>query len=438
MWKKNIDNVIKVQKEGSKLFDDSGGQVLYEYATGVGKSKQAIDNILKDNEWWVILCWETAHIENWKNEFKQWNQGHLVEGDKMRVHLICYASLKNYFAKVDSNYKINIVCDEAHHMFSPTFFPYVVRHAKKLQMLTATLPVEFTISMQNHPRLSKVARKVVSLNQAIKMNILPSPAIYIVPISFNSLDRNQTIHITRGVKDKWQKQTEIHVNYSEFKKYMKQNPLNMIVHCTESELMQYHNNQVDFYRLRYMHGKEFYIENQMKQAGMKRKRFIAEVKTTKAKKFIDEFIKDSRSIIFCGSVEQAIELGSDCSVHSHNTAKVNKQRIEDFQSGKTSRLYTNRMLREGMNLKNIEKAVIIQLDNKNLAFVQMAGRAMRSDFPELFIFHAPLSQDDKYLNNSLKGINKDFIKSIDAYGEVQAPASNDEKDLSNLIMLGLK
>lgn len=424
-WKRDINAIIELHREGSKAYDKHNGRILYQYATGSGKSKQAIDNILKDKEWWVILCWEVAHINNWKEEFKKWKAEHLIEGDTMRVHIICYAAMRQYFSTVDSTYKINMVCDEAHHAFSETYFPYVERHAKKLQMLTATMPQDQLQRMRFHPTLKDMGHQILTLNQAIKRNILPTPGIFLVSVTFDSMSRNKLLHIHKGARVKWEKMSQIQVSYPNYRKYMKQTPLNMMVYCTEAELMEYHNNQVEYFKQQYFTSKDKFRETQMKLAGANRKRFIAEVKTEKAREFIEKFVGDSRAIIFCGSVDQAESLGGDNVMSSRMTTKQNREKLAEFQDGKINRLYTNRMLREGMNLSGIEKAVIIQLDNKNLAFVQMAGRALRSDFPELFIFHAPLTQDDKYLQNSLKGINREFVKSIEQYGkeeEQEAPA----------------
>lgn len=416
-WKKNIDNLIKIHKEGSELFDKSDGQVLYEYATGSGKSKQAIDNIAKDSDYWLILCAETAHINNWLEEFKKWDMEHLLK----RTQLICYASVANYFSTVGKDYKINIVADEAHHMFSPTYYPVVVQHAAKLQMLTATLPMESKARMQMSPRLSIIQKKVLSLTQAIRLDILPTPGIFIVPASFDSYNRNIEVTITKGARAKWEKMAPVYVNYNEFRRYMKQTPLHLIVRCTESEAMSYHNGQCDYYKQMYFSQRQPYQENQMKLAGSRRKRFIANIKTTMAKQFIEQYVDKKRAIIFCGSIEQADELGGDLAIHSKVSKKIQNERIKAFQDRKVDRIYTNRMLREGMNLESIEVAVVIQLDNKNLAFVQMAGRAMRSNFPELFIFNAPNTQDDKYLENSLVGIPREFIKTISEYGVKSEP-----------------
>lgn len=431
-WKKDIEAIKKLHTHGSKVFRENNGKVLYEYATGSGKSKQAIDNIVESNEKWLIVCWETAHVQNWIDEFHKWNQSKLIINNV--VEIICYASLKSYFLKRESSYKVNMVCDEAHHMFSDTYFPYIVGRAKKLQMLTATLPAESKLRMQHHPVLKDVKAVTLSLSKAISLNILPAPGIYIIPISFDSTTRDRKIHIHKGAKVKWEKMPPINVTYDKYRMHMKTTPLNMFVLCTESEAMEYYNNQCNYYQQRFMSSKDQYLNNLWKQSGMQRKNYISDVKTSRAEVFIEEYVGDSRAIIFCGSVEQAIHLGGTLSVHSRNTAKVNRERIAKFQNGETNRLYTNKMLREGMNLANIEKAVIIQLDNKNLAFVQMAGRALRSNFPELFIFHAPLTQDDKYLKNSLAGINKEFVKNIKYYKNPELEGKENE---INQVLLGL-
>jgi superfamily II DNA or RNA helicase len=275
-------------------------------------------------------------------------------------------------------------------------------------MLTATLPFDLKLILKKD--LPEVKRVVYSLSDAIRDSVLPEPSIYKVPIGFDNSRRTEELILTKGGRDKIASIPQTTLEYGKHFDIMKRFAVyNMKVMCTPLEKLNHYNKNIDYLKQRFITTRLDYVKNQWVRMGSVRKKFIAESKTQFTKKLIKS-LGDKRMIVFCGSVDQAIELGGDLAVHSKTTAKKNKERIELFQSGKTSILFTNKMLTEGMNLKNIEVVIIVQLDNKNLTFVQKAGRGMRADFPLLFILVVPNSQDEKYFDTSIKGMNQDFIK----------------------------
>ena len=70
------------------------------------------------------------------------------------------------------------------------------------------------------------------------------------------------------------------------------------------------------------------------------------------------------------------------------------------------------MLQEGMNLKDIEAGIIVQLDGEERAFIQKFGRTLRADSPEQYIIYFRATRDEEYLNNALENIDKKYIKEI--------------------------
>ena len=59
------------------------------------------------------------------------------------------------------------------------------------------------------------------------------------------------------------------------------------------------------------------------------------------------------------------------------------------------------MLKEGMNLKNIEVGINVQLDNVERYFAQSHGRVLRSSFPEHYILFVENTQDETYVSTAL-------------------------------------
>ena len=91
--------------------------------------------------------------------------------------------------------------------------------------------------------------------------------------------------------------------------------------------------------------------------------------------------------------------------------------VTRFNNGETNSLYAVGMLTEGMNLKDIEKGMIIQLDGQERGFIQKLGRILRSEEPEIYILYFSQTRDEEYLKKAIEGINKEYINEIN-YDEI--------------------
>ena len=88
---------------------------------------------------------------------------------------------------------------------------------------------------------------------------------------------------------------------------------------------------------------------------------------------------------------------------------MNQAIIDSFNEKKIQRLYAVGMATEGLNLKDIEVGVIVQLDGKERLFVQKFGRSLRAEDPVAYIFYYKDTQDEIYLKNALENIDNKFI-----------------------------
>ena len=71
------------------------------------------------------------------------------------------------------------------------------------------------------------------------------------------------------------------------------------------------------------------------------------------------------------------------------------------------------MLKEGMNLNNIEVGIICQLDNSLRYFSQTHGRILRSELPEQYVLYVKNTQDEVYVTTALDGFNMDYVKFVE-------------------------
>ena len=155
--------------------------VALELATGVGKSKIALDissQYHNTNTTSVFKCLivvaELAHIANWEQEAIQWGYKSLWDN---YITVVTYASLKKH---IDQKYSI-IILDEAHHIGSDIRLDILENiQFDKMLLLSATLG--FTLKQALTAVLkSPIETLSVTLQQAIDGDLLPTPKIILIP-----------------------------------------------------------------------------------------------------------------------------------------------------------------------------------------------------------------------------------------------------------------
>lgn len=340
----------KIQDNAIKL-SESYPSLLLSFATGSGKSLAAIKIIERNSkEDWYILCKETNHIGNWLKEFITHKKEHLLN----KVKIFCYDSLHKYIGT-----KANLVLDEGH-----AITPLRLKQIKQIET-NKVIILSATVEEDKKELLRQITGSLkeynISISEAIKKGLLPSPKVYIVDVILNEKERKEYIKL---------------------------------------------NNRVEYFKVNYFQKQTKQTEFIWLNSALKRKQFIANCKTNKAKEILN-YLKDKRLICFTGSIKQCVELGGKYVVHSKN--KENSKIISAFNNEKLDKIFAVNMLREAMNLTNIEAGVIIQLDNKKLSFIQMLGRIFRADLPECYILVVKDTQDEVYLQTVLEGFDTKYL-----------------------------
>lgn len=145
------------------------------------------------------------------------------------------------------------------------------------------------------------------------------------------------------------------------------------------------------------------------------KRYLGELKTEAVRKLLNTFPRRKRYVCFCASINQANSLSKANTVSSKKGSSKNQGIIDAFNAKKTHSLYAVGMITEGMNLKDIEVGVIVQLDGKERLFIQKAGRVLRAKMPVMYIFYYKNTQDENYLNGAFDNIDSKFVKYCDQF-----------------------
>lgn len=380
-------------------------RVLLTWATGVGKSKAAIDMINlcrqgKKHFTVLLLVNETAHKSNWNEEFKRWGK------PDCDIVMECYASMVNYR---DTEWDM-LIADESHHLGSENRLALLgTMRIGKMVCLSATMSKDLISNLTY--TVGRIAEHSVSLQDAIDYGMLPEPEISIIHLKLDKRNASEEIVESWG-KEAYR--SVVHCRFQERFKYMNRNSfpnLELHIQCTPLEKYSYITESLEYWKKRYMTTKLQFSKNKWLHLGSDRKRFLGECKTQAARDLIARAPKDWRYLCFCTSIAQAEALGSASAIHSKKgTKKANQKMIDDFNSGKTSSLYAVGMLQEGMNLKDLDWGMIIQLDGIDRGWIQKTGRMMRSSNPKVFILCYDDTKDCEYLEKVLEGMDHKYIK----------------------------
>lgn len=373
--------------------EHKGLSLCLEFSTGIGKTINAINlqNIMtnKYSRKTYVCVAEIAHIQNWKDEYIKHGFEHLLSN----TEIFCYASLKKYINKNDCDL---LILDEVHHAFSDNR----LGHFNEIRRLR-TIGLSATISDEDKfafgVTFGKFDLYTITMEEAIEMELLPKPKVYLIPLQLDNSIKSETIEFKRG-----RNINVIHCDYLQRNTYIyaknKYPTLNLIIHCTQQE-------KYDYIDAEYNRATMYKRTGWLRYGGI-RKRYLSDCKTDKIKELCKTLQDDGkRFICFCGSIEQAELIGGDNCIHSK---KEVKSIIYKFQSGEINSLYAIKMMTEGVNLSGIEAAIIGQLDGTERPFIQRTGRSLRADYPEVYVLYFQNTKDMDYLQNVINTIPEEY------------------------------
>lgn len=362
----------KAQKEALTL-SEHHSCIALEWATGLGKSKAALDIAQKYGGKWYIVCAETKHINNWKHEIKKY-------GYELDVEIFCYASLHKFV-----NTRANIILDEYHH-FTPARFSLVRQiYYERIVALSATPDKKSSMFLH---RLAAFHHFVISIATAISKG-MPEPKISVYKADLEDRVVNQIFSYRARNKD------IISCPFAHRFIFLKKYPEHRIdVHCTERQKYEMINSMIEN------------TESDMvkKIYGLKRKKLLADAKMRILKRILEQY-KDKRLVCFFNSIEQAKQIGEKGKT-IHSEVKDTDSIIQKFNDYEIDKLYSVKMIREGQNLEAPELVILTQLDRNVKTFVQTLGRAIRHSEPFYILIVINDTIDETLLSTAIVGLEK--------------------------------
>lgn len=397
----------ELQASARAAWKARGSKGTLAACTGVGKTKPAIDEMMELWDTWhfdhaksmedgykftrpkhpkiiVVVPTETLRDEGWPAEVKKWygDEGSDMWG--VSVTPVCYASLHKYD---DGEWDL-VILDEVHNLtaMSAQFFFTSNNTVKRVLGLTATFP----------------DRK----QETFKWDLLQN----IAPICF-------TYPLDQGVEDGLVSDFEINVVLTVLDnkdKYIEAGNAKKRFFQTEQGQYDYLHKIVKGLQIKASVGVDNTgrTDKALMMMQMKLNRFIYTLRTKErlAKAVMDQEIGTKRCVVFAGGIEQS---GRLCGKEVYDSKHKTNGALERFMSKETNILGAVSALNEGVNLNDVDMAIIVQVDSNPRTMTQRLGRVVRwreDHTAKIFILCVQNTLDESWLKNSLQSFDPKRIK----------------------------
>jgi DNA or RNA helicases of superfamily II len=307
-------------------------------------------------------------ITNWEDEFIKWGKSHLFPF----VNIYCYQSLH----KQDRSKPRNIIIDEGQWLTEANLpkLQALLAPGSKLIVLTATMPKS---KKHLYAKLGIDKKNTISyaLDQGVVDNLVADYRIIIIEFP---LDNTHKI-IQAGRKGAYFFVTE-QEGYNQKTKNMKRS------------FIQGNGKFGMLQRLHYIYN----LPSKLKIAQW-------------LQSHLANFYPDKKTLFFCASIQQA---NAVCKHRYHS--KVSIDDYKDFCEDKIMQLSAVKSIAAGVNIPDLDCAVIVQCEEQDLSTIQKIGRAARkSSDPNkkatIFVLKATGTQDEKWVNGALASFDKSKI-----------------------------
>lgn len=351
-------------------------------ATGIGKTKIAIDAIYKQlveeprSNIWIVVPTETLRDDGWPAEFVKWGVPEFSE----QTTRLCYASM----AAVSGQNIHLLVLDEGHHITAANAVFFANNTVLKILVLTATYPSDTLASdEEKYMILSELAPPVytITIDQAVDMGIVADFDIKVCKFYLDATTKN----IAGGTKK---------------------------VQFMTTEKAQYGYLTKCLSRMMMLAARDPSKKGATFPWIQKRMHFIYNLpsKLRLAKFSLERLCTDGkRTLVFCGSIEQSKEL---CGENIYNS-ETDDTMLMKFQNKEINTLGVVKALDEGVNIVDLDQALIVCISSKERAAVQRIGRIIRQREGHkglIVVLVALQTVDEKWYKSAFENFDKKRIQ----------------------------
>ena len=360
-----------------KIRKDGKNHVILEFATGLTKTKISF-HLAKGRT--LVVHKQRIHKENLLEEYEKW-------GFDFPVEFSTYAGIQKYQNTIWDT----VILDECHHITERNLLFLQTIKAKRIIGLSATINREKRALLN---RLADFKYYLATLKDGIKWGLLPKPIVHYIPLTLDDKVRRYEFVI-----NPYRRGNAI-VTYQNFIANPYRKDKRIVVKCTAREYYEMFERRLHMIES----SKRIYDkEAAMLRTKVQRKEFLSFLKTPTIRKIIERLeSRKSRYIVFCSSIDQAEELSFEDTVSSQRTPAENRKKVEEFNAGKKHRLINVQILRESMNFKDIDAAILSGIDFSSIYTIQKLGRVLRGKNPHLYILYFRDTMEEAYVNRIKK------------------------------------
>lgn len=347
--------------------------------TGYGKTKLAIDYAkFRQCHRVLVVVPKIVLIKNWEDELHKWEyNGEVVFSTYASIH------------KQGGNSYDVVIWDEAHHITERVmeYIPTII--TKNSILLSATVKRDKLWELKDIFQNLNVIKH--SLKDAIDEEILPEPKILLVEMSL-SIEEDTIV-----IRPK--ERNVVKGQFIQLKRLKAANPRSRIeISCTQLQKNMYYNNEIDFWKRRYMFTQQPFLKNRWLQIAGERLKWLSSLKTPTVKKILS-YLSKYRVLTFCSSIEQTKLLGEN-NISSEN--KNSKEILAKFNSGEINHITSVNILAEGVNLVNCQIGIFAGLNSSDLLQQQKQGRILRHRKPYIIVPYYRNTRDEEIVEKMFK------------------------------------
>ena len=367
-----------------------GKNFLFEMATGVGKTRIAIEKIKTLNvKTLLIVVPRNVLKQTWRNEFNKW-----WKDNKLNISFTTYISFPKYAGKWDA-----VIYDECHHLSERCRDVLPKFNSSHSLLLSATVNKE--LKKELIYCFNPLVQYKINLKEAIG-DILPDPTVYLIPLELDNKTKSETIYRNKNKPGKM-----ITIDYSKRWEYRNiKTPI--AIKCTEVQYNMDISNLIDWYKTKYMNTRNSVIKNIWLMKCNERLKWLSTRKTTIVYNILKKF-KNKRTLVFCSSILQTEALGKYCiNSQNRNASKY----LQDFNDGKINHITACNVLNEGVNLHNCQIGIYANLNSSETIVAQRCGRLLRHPNPIIIIPYYKNTREEELMKKMLENYNPELIKTV--------------------------
>lgn len=369
------DTRTKVQKEALNAWINAGKRGSIEIATGVGKTKIAIDavKLFPKSAKILFLAEQTDRELELRNEQKKWG------AEDYNIQFACYQTAYKW---TGMQFDL-VIADEAVDSFTPSYSKfYFQNEIKSLICLFAYLDRYLVV---DHDENGKEITKGDMCNRIAPICFTYTMIQAQIDKTYRALDIYVIKHRLDGVN-----KTMVAGNRE--KKWMQ----------TEQEAYDYADN---LFKKAWENKKRWDDFNVMRASTMRANILYNLPSKIEAVKKLLSFL-DTKTIVFGNSLE-SLEMITPNVISSNKPEKENKLIREAFDTGKISVIASFKKLQQGANLTDLDNVIMMSYYSKQKVAIQRTGRLRQNGkVGQIFVFVTINTQEEKWYKSMFRGIEK--------------------------------